>query len=306
MNQCFPIAALALVLCSSANAQTWFPPEATWHHGYYQQPAQNGYVIQTVAADTIIAGQACKRLSRVRESYDQLLGTYSTYVFDPLYVYEANGLVMVYSTLQVAFDTLYWTSAPAGASWGIPDEPVCINCDSTSSITVIDTGHVVLNGLNVRWSAVEIDWGTNGPINYVDTIFERAGLSGVYFLPADVSNGFSDGQEAGPFRCYADTEVALQRAVTCDLIVLGMEVYQANAALCPWPNPSAGELNVDPGCSTCTYSVAVRDALGRMVWSEAKINGACTFDLGRLSNGAYKAQIIIDAGGMQSATWIKQ
>lgn len=287
-------------------AQTWFPPEAVWHYGYYQQPAQNGYVLHTVVGDTVIAGQACKNLSRVRESYDQLQGTYSTFVFDPLFVSESNGLVMVYCTADGAFDTLYWMNAPPGDHWQLPNEPLCWNCDSLSSILVTDTGHVVISGVTVRWSAVEIDWGANVWFNYVDTIYDRIGFSGIYFLPVDVSNGFSDGQSGGPFRCYEDVEIAMERFPTCDLINVGVDEHGAlwrDIGL--WPNPGTGELNVDPGCANCSYEIKVRDALGRSVVAGRVDQGTAAFDLPELAAGVYRVQLQLDNGTRRAASWIK-
>jgi hypothetical protein len=135
------------------------------------------------AGDTLIQGQPCTRIERTR--------TYTAY-FDPtilvdtlsnLYTYSASGIVWMFDSQLNAFDTLYDFSALPGDSWQLIHLPEY--SAGSDFLTVVDTGHVSIDGHALRRLSVEYHFqgatGNNPP--YLDTLMERIGSNTFYSKP---------------------------------------------------------------------------------------------------------------------------
>lgn len=202
-----------LTLCATtAHTQSWFPDGAQWHHAYFNG-GFIGYVRMEVNGDTLLAGQEARVLNRtvVAAGFDG--GPISTWTKEPFAVRESAGLVSIWSPAQQAFDTLWNMNAVPGDRWQLAPVTEPNVCDATSYSEVIDTGHVSISGIHLRWLAVDLHYIWEGSEWDVrrDTIMARIGSSLLYFTPHDFCNGQLDGADGGALRCYTDADLSYSR-----------------------------------------------------------------------------------------------
>ncbi|HRH37207.1 MAG TPA: T9SS type A sorting domain-containing protein, partial [Flavobacteriales bacterium] len=267
---------------------------------------QQGYVRMEVLGDTLLAGQSARKLGCVRHFYDFNSLQFDTYQLDQVVAFEQQGLVMVYVPSLTAFDTLYYMNAVPGDRWQLAELPAPISCDASSWMEVIDTGTTVINSVGLRWLSVGIHYLPWAPEVYMDTIIEHIGSTALYFLPHDRCSSFLDGQEGGPFRCYADAEVTYTTTpgVACDNI-LGLTEHAASSAPAIYPNPGLDVLRLNwPGARPT--SLEIRDAQGRLVLSLSSNISGSTVDVSSLSSGVYTLHIRSASGERTCAKWMKQ
>lgn len=149
-------------------------------------------------------------------------------------VNESNGLVRIWVPHQQAYDTLYDMRALPGERWQLPPLPAPIICDSTSYAQVVDTGHVSIDGVSLRWLAVEHHYLLDGAeyTVWADTIIERIGLNLSFFTPHGVCNAAVDAGGEGPLRCYSDGEISFNRFEpwSCEFVLGVADVADGRAA----------------------------------------------------------------------------
>ncbi|HNK41819.1 MAG TPA: hypothetical protein PL002_11555 [Flavobacteriales bacterium] len=242
----------------SAMAQSWFPNGATWTYDYANFII-TGYVAHEVSGDTLIDGRLCKVIERTRVSSSG--SNVDTLERTPFCVLDSAGVVWIHVPSE-GLDTLYVMDAVPGDQWMLAAVPE--DCDSTAYLEVVDTGHVVLDGLPLRWLAVDLHPDpTHLPWVYQDTIVERLGSLRYYLAPQDPCLGGFDAAEGGPLRCYADAQVSFMSSSvsTCELN-LGVDDHSAGSHFQLFPDPGGDGFEVRS--SQPIQAVAVRDAAGRM------------------------------------------
>ncbi len=209
------IMTIVLLVSPAVKGQSWFPEGATWYYDYRDgfPPLFVGYIHMQVAGDTILGQELSVKLEKRRRYW--VVGTsqmdevpYGTHV-----VNESDGLVRIWVPSEEAYDTLYDMRAVPGDRWQLAPLSAPIVCDSTSFAQVLDTGHVTIDGLALRWLAVDHHYLLDGSeyTVWTDTIIERMGLNLSYFTPHEICNGAVDGGEGGPLRCYSDAEISFNR-----------------------------------------------------------------------------------------------
>ncbi|RYF99477.1 MAG: hypothetical protein EOO07_36710 [Chitinophagaceae bacterium] len=164
------LAALFLASAGLAQTVTWCPPGAEWYFNAYHQ-SFSGYSHVKYEGDTIIDGQACKRLSERFKGTNYFSGDTSE-SFKDRYTYESNGVVYALNENPgQGWDTLYNFNAVPGDGWRIKD-----SYGDYFYFQISDTGSTTKQGYQLKWfngwiSYTDVVWST-------DTIFERIGMSG--------------------------------------------------------------------------------------------------------------------------------
>ena len=302
---------LAIVLCLPllVQAQSWFPPEAVWHYWYGGMGQVAGFVRIVQIGDSIINEQPCHILRKTQEYVSLFDYSYETQAIGRECAYEQDGLVMAFDPGVDAFDTLYNMNAVPGDHWRLADIPDGSNvCDPLNHMLVTDTGTVVIDGIGLRWLAVNVNYITSPLIweFYQDTIIDRIGSTEGYLLPQDFCLVFLDGNEAGPFRCYTDADIFFMddESVPCEMTV-GEQEYSLGPAIGLFPNPGDGGAFVTLPCEAKNAVVHVIDGTGRLSHRDQLSNGAW-LDLSTLPSGLY--QVRIDCEGLPSpyfTRWVK-
>ena len=292
---------LATVWAAMAQAQNWFPTGATWHYGY-MNGSFLGYVKVEVIGDTVIDGHACKTLDRRRETVETFSGSYYTEALGTIHAFDSAGVVWLFVPTTASFDTLYDFNAAPGNTWQLAPMPEAF--DAAAYAQVVDTGTVLIDGLSLRWMAVDIWCPGSWSFAVHDTIIERIGTH-TYLLPQDPCLAAVDGSEGGGLRCYADAVVNYTTGLVpdCDFI---LEVGERSGPvlLVGFPNPGDDRLTVRlPGTEVCRMDLL--DATGRTVLSTPLATGSVQVDTGGLAPGVYTIRFD-EAGRALTMKWIKR
>lgn len=301
---------MALVTASntgSSQAQSWFPDEALWHYSYSSGFGQEGCVRMAVSGDTLVLGQPARKITRARETFDFISSQNNTEQLSTIIARESGGLVLIYVQALAAFDSLYDLNAVPGDTWHLLEMPDPTWCDGESWMEVTDAGTTVVSGVPLRWLSVDIHYLLGGSeMVQQDTILERVGTLGTYFLPHDPCNGELDQQEGGPLRCYSDSDIDTTRTpnVACDLVLnlLG-ELLPPTFSL--YPNPSDGPLWVEGLPDASMSTLLIHDALGNLVASRTLASNG-PIDLSFLSAGVYSCTFMTPSGPLWCVRpWVK-
>lgn len=205
---------MTVLFCTgAARAQSWFPTGATWQHEYFNGAFQ-GYTRMLAAGDTLLGGQQARVLRcEIVAAYASPPYPVSTFPRSPFAVLESAGLVRIRVDSQSAFDTLWNMNAVPGDRWQMAPMTEPILCAPESYTEVVDTGHVSIDGGQLRWLAVDNHFFLNGPALGVqrDTLMERIGPTLHCFTPHDFCNGQVDGADGGALRCYTDADISYSR-----------------------------------------------------------------------------------------------
>lgn len=302
------------------SAQSWFPPEAEWY--YTSLPAGTagaGHIHMTVGVDTMIVGTICTELK-----FAQALGNgqppYTPFYTElpEMFVAQENGLIALLDQDSLTFDTLYNMNAVPGDHWGFPSLPAWMDCAGPlARFSVTDTGAMVIDGLSLRWLAVDLRYPVPWDMTLFsitqDTILERIGTLNTFFDPQDRCRSSNDFNIGGAFRCYtdADMEYAHQDpwwpwgGLECAYLPNSIE-ENSPAAFSLALNPSNGLLRIDIGASVpTTNTLSVFNARGQLAATRLLRDPITTLDLSDLPAGPYLIQIRTGAA-THTQVWMKE
>ena len=232
---------LFLLFSGFSFAQNWAPNGAQWHYSYYG--FFPGYVDIAYSNDTLIDGQVTKKLTKTFHGLGWGMDV-TSYSIGTEYTYEANGVV--YLRYQNQWDTLYNFSAQVGDSWRMAKQPFANVAPLNSRLKVLGTGIKVINSNTLKYVKVQFVDPQMNPLGFEDTIVENIGFIGSYFLPYDMFDGFVDGNEGGPFRCFTAPNFATYKPnylEVCDYI-MGTTELEGSASFQVYPNPVSDQVNI--------------------------------------------------------------
>lgn len=206
-------------ICFSQNL--WFQEGATWVHTAAIPIIDNfGFYETKVQKDTIINGQACKKLVRYSELFDLNDDNFplvSKQTHSPLFMYATADDNQVYIYQENEFRLLYDFNLQPGEILNTPIPEVALEevkeeCPN-SSYLVDSIGTDIINGEALKWISVTPTEESNYLL--VGKIYQKIGSTRFYFypiigelfclsLPMDF-NFYSD------FRCFKDDNFAWQK-----------------------------------------------------------------------------------------------
>lgn len=301
-----PLTLILMLWPLAMTGQTWFPDDAVWHYGYSSGFGTQGYVRFDVTGDTVVNGQASRKVMRTRETYNFISQQYGSEALTPIVAHEASGVVWLHIPSTLEFDTLYNINALPGDHWLLPPMPDPFLCTAGSRMVVTDTGITTIGSVSLRWLAVDIHYiHDQGGSVLQDTIIERVGTR-IYMLPHDLCNGSVDGQEGGPLRCYQDAEISYAVSeLPCELIVGTPEINGPAPHLQPFPNPGHDRVWLDGMVLDATLHATVYDARGVAVLSKI-IQPQAAIDMSALAPGLYTIVLRTSNGGDYRLKWMKK
>jgi hypothetical protein len=180
--------------------------------------------------------------------------------YTPLYLYAQEDSVYYWSHLDSTFYLLYAMNTLIGGSWTSPWPNHAESDTYDLTWTVLDTGHVLVDGILLRQLVVESVMG------WPDTLTERLGLRR-FLTPWDW------GQFAGcdlgyleSLRCYADAEIHWMDPEYTDCLPLGMDAARLQgsgfAPITLHPNPTTNTVFLN-GLPPGSHPYSITDMLGR-------------------------------------------
>lgn len=290
---------------SNFSAQNWCPPGATWYYKEYNGvTSTDGVIKYQYVRDTLINSINAKLIKGVFTgkqvgAYPYPIGiinNYGTYI-----TYEANRVVYLYKNGN--FDTVVNYNATVGDKWK------CLRssggCGPARYLTVTDTGHLMVNGLNLKTLVM---YDTN-KIFATPKIHKTTAIEKVYnfsggYAPEVLFRVYCDPQENGAyefstitFLCYSDDNFSPYGASANACNITGLNETSAGLSeLIVYPNPTNSNLKVLlPFRMNSSMEFSLTNNLGQKLLIEKPqaISGLeVELDLTKLAPGIYFIQIL--------------
>lgn len=273
-----------LVLVSvQVYAQSWCPTGSTWHYSYSSM-FESGFVRLEYNGDSLVDGVIAQKINRQRHTFNHLNNSYHIHDLELELTYENEGVVFIRFSNE--WDTLYNFNAAVGDYWymSTPEEWNDINV----KLNVVAEGSILLNDeyRNYKVLEGETDYGVAS-----DTIVEGIGSINGYLHQFDSFIGMIDGNSAGPFRCYSNSNFQTyhySQDVPCDFIV-GIIENDAASNFALYPNPTKDVVNIS--CDDSFQSMELFNAFGQLL---LKSSAQSFLDLRDYERGIYYLRISSD------------
>lgn len=242
--------------------------------------------------DSLISGHNCQLIRRYYYANCQS-GLYAQYQ-TPIFTYSNSNVVYVNdytSSVGVqlqTFDTLFCFNVPIGYKWLMtPISYTDCTSPNKSLVTVIDTGHKLVQGVNLKWQKVNynVEFGSMSNI-ITDTIYERFGyLKTDPFNQYNFCTNIADLQTGVSLRCYEDNQITnfkYGHNYNCNYITSTFENTIDEAKIVIYPNPVKDYIEISS--NTHISSIEVYNAFGEVIVSTPFKHH---IDLSSLSSGMY-------------------
>ncbi len=274
----------------SSKAQMYATPNSEW---YYSRISINGpsYSQITLGGTITINSQVCRQLNYFNKTFFYSSGTtYTTSQIPYRYVYENNKVVYLYNQNTNNFDTLYNYNAAIGSKWLLPaiyTNTFFTPCNRTI-LTVIDTGHATISGVNLKWLKTD-----------VDTIYERIGFLTKYYFQYDNCTSPYDYNEGGYLRCFNDNQIINYNKTgnVCNYLYSSVSVKENNINnyFKIYPNPFNSVINLEfygfSENSATIFEFKIVNTLGQVVQTSNIQNQTTALNISNLKIGIYFLQV---------------
>lgn len=291
---------LLLFISVKSFSQIWCYPGATWHFWHYNVTASL-YTKHTYVYDTIILGKPCNKIAYYTQGFG-MFGPVS-YFGSPYFTYVNSNVVYLLDQSTNNFDTLFNYGAVIGDSWSLA--PKSVSVCANSKVSVLDTGHVIIQSKFLKWLKVNIQVGTN---NQIDTIIERIGCLNEYFYYfQDICPTVVDQEKGGPLRCYNDSQIINYRHMytqACNYYYsTGINTLSfLDSKVLIYPNPALDVLYIsDEQKKFDGGEIEILNLLGQIVF---KTKYKSELDISKLNDGVYIFQLIGLQGQMANSRLI--
>ncbi|MBL7901763.1 MAG: T9SS type A sorting domain-containing protein [Bacteroidia bacterium] len=293
----------ASILTGSIQSQTWCAPGSEWLYRVYRLSylfPQDGFLRVQIDSSYTQAGI----------TYHILNGTYYGTTYPPgsptktiteMYratTYETNGVVYVSRRDYPIFDTLANFNASIGDKW--LKSNMYNDCATTSTfgahlrtVTVIDTGHVVINNISLKKLTLNINPASSV---YTITIVEKIGCLEDFLYPYFYCK--SDDWNLGTFACFSDNNFPTYKnpkyTLSCDYTTVGKDEFTLEGLeMNVFPNPAAEKVKIEFRGENSPQQVQliVHDLLGREVLSQYCFSGL-EINLTNLKEGLYTLSFV--------------
>jgi hypothetical protein len=296
---------ILLFLCLSSaltlNAQTWAPIGATWHFRSLWTvlgAVTDGSTEVKTTSTVSVNGKICSKLSSKFRG-----ATYLNYpgvpppvvavVPGPEYItYMESDVIYLYNGTD--FDTIVDLKAKPGDHWTVPN--YIGGCDSLTPVVVTDTGHILLNGINLRQIGLTFKKRpafTPYLIAKSYTFTERVGSMNAFLFPT--VRCVTDDPGDPFFSCYTDDNFSLIKGpgvTECDLTTVGIIKHEKESVFSLYPNPSTGVITVQ---TSRPATVQIVDYLGRIMYSNNEVHAGINQIDTDLAKGVYFLQLTSDS-----------
>jgi len=309
--------ALAVLCTTTAFAQTWCAPGATWvYYQYGSMVSLGGSAKYAYEGDTLLDGYTGQRISVFSRQTIQLPWEDTATVYETWHEDEVTrtepGIVYLWLRDLAEWDTLYWFSAEVGDRW-TPGWHQYLNesCEATGYLEVI---------------SVETNWDVGIPVRkltlaqyhngeqYQDliSVAERIGNTAGCWIPRPPGWWCGVFQESGcEFRCYSDQDAFYTPwpdfIESCAYSITGVE-QQPLASGVPWsvfPVPFRDRITIHSATSPTTH-VVLLELRGRVLLRKSFNGSVLQVDAGHLAPGCYVLQLTNDQGTQMHRAVIKQ
>lgn len=245
-----------IISVMSIKAQQWCMPGATWVYTINATgwTKVNGYS-QLKFVDTLrVNGKLCQIINWHRVQYYTYHPNTPPLVNGGQVITNLEQGCLTYSTGLNRFDTIADFKGGPGAHWYIVPQGPLAPGTSLPRITVRDTGHAIVNGVNLKY--LQVGRGDSAKIcgpnpGFLWYIYERIGSTSgfmYYYLVPYLVDFYDD---AGSFLCYYDSGFAGYSKIAdgCRINYLSNPELTAIKTSVIFPNPVHGILHLNGSLS---------------------------------------------------------
>lgn len=298
MEKNYSFAALLFLSTTGLLAQSWCPPGATWTY----ESAAWGIEFRSqysYASDTALLGMNAQKID-VHDLGSNGGGDVIENFYTQFTAWE-DSIVWLYDdvTAEPMWDTLYWFAAVPGDRWYPPYAPA--NCPPMGMMEVVDTAHVLIDGLSLRtWEMAFLD-ESGGQMSPTFMITERVGSE--RRVPETLDCMIIIEYFMNTFICYADDEISTGDepcllTTSTEEPLIGME----NVSIYPNPGSSGFSINgMDGPGATCR----ILDLQGREVIGSQTLGDQNQINTTSLLPGTYLIDLRTPDGKSRIMNWIK-
>ncbi len=214
------------------------------------------------------------------------------------FTYASGDSVFYYLNNQ--FFLMYNFKANIGDQWAVSNVAYDGACLSTSSVEVVDTGSIVINGISLRTLTLQTVAGSQ--FGYDGVAIERIGMISANHF------GFMPGGRDCPFqqmviewdnfnfRCYSDNSLGVYQSGTIDCDYRTDLIYSNSGiqevfsnSISVWPIPASNEINFEK--LDAPSILMLFDETGRLVLTTEISKEKNTVDVSKLQAGIYLMEL---------------
>jgi hypothetical protein len=277
-------------------AQNWCPPGATWfYHVDSYINSIKGFIEFNYTSDTTVNSVACKKISGTFRGWKPIQ-TYTTIPnFKTYFSYESNSVV--YIAHGNTFDTVVNYKANIGDKWLRTRGSSEWMCNSRKALTVVDTGHIMINNNWLRKivttytnTVIDMISGDTNTVSYQNTFIEKVhhSTADIEIFPyyCETDNAIVEWLYMG-FRCYQDNSFGNYnvRSFGCNSISGFEGTSPEPAKLLVFPNPS--NTFVDLEFDNKINRIVLCNPLGAIITQKILSTHPARVDISDLPNGIY-------------------
>lgn len=256
----FLLVLLIIIFHNNCQGQTvsWCTPGANWYYGF-NWFAEYGYVHLSYQSDTLINGLPGQMIQAIKNTISQATWIYSSDTTTQYY-FESGGIIFGLYNNNTSADTIYNFSLVPGDRYGFANA----QCPDSEMWMITDTGHIVRNGISLRYQTVSASYFGNV---FSDSIIERIGFINNY--PFLFSLCISD-IGYGPLCSYSDSNFSSYPDSVSVCIWLPNSIQEPDAAndINIYPNPAQSEITIESSNGKLFNQITVTDIFGREIHSE--------------------------------------
>jgi hypothetical protein len=259
MKHLYFIFFISLVLFKSMNAQTWCTPGSEWYYSF-GGVVWSAYSKQTYVGDTILNNISYNKINIMYEGTRGANNNYFHWVeYKEVYTRVQNSVVNIWT------DTLYSVNFNPGQKWRLPRTSSNNRCPSI--VTVLDTGHITINGQNLKFLKVDVN---KSNVHTTDSIIDKIGFLNTYAFMFD-NWCFDDcwPETGGPLRCFSDNTMSYNNHynASCDLYWMPTGIDEStNVKLFSlYPNPSRGVVHISVNDMNKNRNLMISDLTGKEI-----------------------------------------
>lgn len=284
-----------LVFGLQIKAQMWCAPGATWHYRVYANmfPYYDGHLKLIVTNTISINSITCNNID----------GTYIGKVWGPSFptstvnnyvnfqTYENSKVVYLYNSGTSGFDTIANFNANIGDKWLVIRYPfhVCASNPVRKPVTVIDTGHVIINNISLKRLKVSIPIQSSAA-TYTANVIEKISFLSGFLFHSIYTTCVTDGPSYGNFVCYSDDNFTLYNpsSAICNYVPSGVGINEnsfSNSIFKLYPNPTNDIFNIE---LNEPVNLKIFSTTGALVYERVYNElGNFQLDISQLPNGIY-------------------
>lgn len=256
MKKILPLLIFNLILFQCIKSQSWCPPGATWYPGVWSGLFGYDAIVEyKYTHDTLIQNKNCKIIKGTFIGQNlpdfgtlnyTIVPNYRTY-----YTYENNNTVYLFQNNY--FDTVVNFDAQFGDKWRLPS---CSGGNPNRSVTITDTGHVIINNLSLKSLTasytIAVTTGTTTQTYTLNYIFTERVFGSLVRWGDLFGRGCFDIPHDGelnswPQNCgYKDNDISTLSTVEgfCSKFTALNEFTNQGKLGFLYPNPNAGDFTI--------------------------------------------------------------